>query len=79
MNVNVDEPVQKIIPLVEMGHPQPRTPMQNNNLAAHLVVTNYIQPIITKAMDMNFHWLMCREIQDNFRYYWISLKQNLSD
>ena len=55
MHLNAHEPVQKIIPIVEMGHPQPRTPMQNNNLAAYLAVTNNIQPIITKAMDMNFH------------------------
>jgi hypothetical protein len=38
--------------LTEMGHPQPRTPIQTNNSTAEGVVNSKIQPKRTKAMDM---------------------------
>ena len=63
--------------LSEMGDPQPRTPMQTNNLAAHAVVTKNVQPRRTKAMDMRFHWLRCRDAQGQFRYYWKPGTMNL--
>ena len=41
--------------LTEMGHPQPRTPIQIDNLMAKGFVNHKIQPKSTKAMDMRFH------------------------
>jgi hypothetical protein len=38
--------------LEEMGHPQPRTPIQTNNSTAHTLLTNRILPKALKAMDM---------------------------
>ena len=46
--------------LIEMGHPQPSTPMQTDNSTANGVINNKIQPKQTKAMDMRFHWLRDR-------------------
>ena len=43
--------------LEELGHPQPRTPMQTDNSTAHALLTNKILPKALKAMDMRFHWL----------------------
>jgi hypothetical protein len=43
-----------------MGHPQPQTPMQTNNLTAEGVINSNIQPKQTKAMDMRYHWLRNR-------------------
>jgi hypothetical protein len=43
--------------LKELGHPQPRTPIQTNNSTAHALLTNKILPKVLKAMDMRFHWL----------------------
>jgi hypothetical protein len=43
--------------LTEMGHPQPRTPIQTDNSTADGVINRKIQPKRTKAMDMRFHWL----------------------
>ena len=43
--------------LVELGHPQPRTPMQTDNSTEHGFLTNRITPKATKSMDMRFHWL----------------------
>ena len=43
--------------LEEMGHPQPKTPIQTNNTTAEGIINKKIQPKRTKAMDMRFHWL----------------------
>ena len=65
--------------LTEMGHPQPQTPIQTDNLTAEGVINNKIQPKRTKAMDMRFHWLRDREAQGQFRIYWRPGKTNLAD
>ena len=30
-------------------------------------------------MDMRFHWLRCRDAQDQFQYYWRPSSQNWAD
>ena len=62
-----------------MGHPQPMTKIQTNNLAAHSVVMKIIKTKITKAMDIHFHWMRCRYSQGHFRYYWKRVKHSLAD
>ena len=44
MYMNAREALSARKTLKEMGHPQPRTPMQTDNSAAHSVATNNIQP-----------------------------------
>ena len=44
MFMNAREAVPARKALKEMGHPQPNTPMQTDNSAAHSVATNNIQP-----------------------------------
>eukprot|EP00804_Cyclotella_cryptica_P020437 CCRYP_014425-RA/>CCRYP_014425-RA protein AED:0.04 eAED:0.02 QI:0/0/0/1/1/1/2/0/1218 len=74
---------REVIPLrhllLEMGHPQPPTPIQTDNSTALGVVNNTIQPKRTKAMDMRFHWLRCRTNQKHFRPYWHAGATNLAD
>jgi hypothetical protein len=65
--------------LIEMGHPQPRTPIQTDNTTAEGVINNKIQPKRTKAMDMRFHWLRDREAQGQFKIYWRPGGTNLAD
>jgi hypothetical protein len=65
--------------LHEMGHPQPRTPIQTDNSTAEGVINNKIQPKRTKAMDMRFYWLRCQEAQNQFRFFWRPGGQNLAD
>jgi hypothetical protein len=65
--------------LTEMGHQQPRTPIQTDNSTAEGVINNKIQPKRTKSMDMRFNWLKCREAQEQFRFYWRPGGQNLAD
>ncbi len=49
--------------LEELGHTQPRTPIQTDNSTAHALLPNKILPKVLKAMDMRFHWLRCRAAQ----------------
>jgi hypothetical protein len=64
--INADEAIPMRHLLEEMGHKQPPTPIQTNNSTAHGVITNNIQPRRTKAMDMRFYWLCCRDSQGQF-------------
>jgi hypothetical protein len=65
--------------LAELGHPQPCTPIQNDNATAHVLPINNILPKALKAMDMRFHWLRCHNAQGQFCYYWRPGTQNLAD
>jgi hypothetical protein len=65
--------------LTEMGHPQPRTPIQTDNSTASGIVNHTILPKATKAMDMRFHWLRCRAAQDMFRFFWQPGPNNRGD
>jgi hypothetical protein len=55
--LNAKEAVYLCQILTEMGHQQPRTPIQTDNNMAEEVINNKIQSRCTKAMDMHFHWL----------------------
>jgi hypothetical protein len=68
--INAHEAIPMRQQLKEMGHNQPKTPIQTDNSTALGVVNNNIQPRRTKAMDMPFHWLRCRDSRGQFRYYW---------
>ncbi len=73
----------KVVPmhqlLTEMGHKQPKTPIQTDNTTAFRVINNNIQPQRTKAMDMHFYWLCCRNSQWRFRYFWAPGSNNLAN
>jgi hypothetical protein len=57
--------------LEEMGHPQPPTPVQTDNSTADGIINLRVMPKRTKAMDMRFHWLRDRAInQEQFRFFW---------
>ncbi len=75
--INACEAVPMHQLLTEMGHKQPKTPIQTDNTTAFGVVNNNIQPRYTKAMDMRFHWLCCCNSQGRFRYYWAPGSNNL--
>lgn len=65
--------------LHEMGHPQPPTPIQTDNTTAEGVLNSRVQTKRMKSMDMRLHWLLCREAQSQFRFYWRPGKSNLAD
>jgi hypothetical protein len=61
--INACKAVPMRLLLAKMGHIQPPMPTQTNNSMALGVVNSNILPWQTKAMDMQFHWLHCREAQ----------------
>jgi hypothetical protein len=65
--------------LIDMGWPQPKSPIQTDNSTASGVVNNTIVPRRSKMMDMRFWWLRCRTLQDQFRYYWDAGSKNWAD
>jgi hypothetical protein len=77
--INVKTAISMRQTLVELGHPQPRTPIQTDNAAAHALLTKQILPRALKTMDMRFHWLRCREAQGQCCYYWRPGTQNSTD
>ena len=77
--INAKEAVYLRQLLLELGHPQPPTPIQTDNTTAEGVINNTIQPKRTKAMDMRFHWLRDRETISQFRIFWRPGGANLAD
>ncbi len=65
--------------IIEMGHLQPQTPIQTDNMMVEGVTNSTIQPKLTKAMDAQFRWLRDHESQDQFKIYWWPEKPNLAD
>jgi hypothetical protein len=60
--INARKGVEERIILEEMGHPQPATPVQTDNSTAEGIINSRVQPKRTKAMDMRFHWLRDRGV-----------------
>ena len=77
--INAKEAVYLRRILQEMGHQQPRTPIQTDNSTAEGVINARIRPKRTKSMDMRFEWLLDREQQGQFKIYWRPGKTNLAD
>ena len=79
MFINCREEIPARHTLIEMGHPQPRTPVQTDNTTALGVFNNTIDPRRTKAMDMRFHWLHDHIQQHQFWHYWMPGPHNKGD
>jgi hypothetical protein len=50
--------------LIEMGWPQPKSPIQTDNSTAAGVTNKTIVPCRAKMMDMRLRWLRCRGSQN---------------
>jgi hypothetical protein len=57
--INAKTAVSMCHTLKDLGHPQPPTPMQTDNIITHDLHTNKIMPKALMAMDLCFHWLRC--------------------
>ena len=66
--IMASEAVYIRIVLEEMGNKQPPNPLQTDNVMEGAVCNNKIQPKLTKAMEMLFHWLRDIECQNNLEY-----------
>ena len=64
---------------IEMGWPQPPSPVQCDNSTATGVTNKTMVKKMLKSMDMRIWWIRCRYSQEHFRYYWEPGNQNLAD
>jgi hypothetical protein len=72
--------VEMLNMLEELGHRQPPTPIQTDNSTAESIINSHVQPKRTKAMDMHFHWLRDRSINQNqFQFFWRPGHTNLAN
>ena len=53
INCKLAVPARKT--LKELGHPQPKTPIQTDNSTANRLLNNKIIPKAMKSIDMKFH------------------------
>ena len=65
--------------LEEMGHPQPPTPIQTDNLCAAGILNNTVKQKRSKAIDMRFYWVQDRIKQNQFIVHWRKGSENLAD
>jgi hypothetical protein len=77
--LNGQDAVPIITTLTELGHPQPPTPMQVDNTMAKGFANGTMKQKKSKAMDMRWHWLKCRERQGQFLVYYQPGKENVAD
>jgi hypothetical protein len=56
--------------LIDMGWPQPCTPLQKDTSTAAGITNLTIILQKTKSMDLRLWWLCCQESQQQFHYYW---------
>ena len=62
-----------------MGFPQPKTKIKTDNSTAEGIVNDKIKQNRSKAIDMRFYWLKCRQSQEQFDIYWEKGATNLAD
>ena len=62
--------------LIEMGSPQPPTPIQTDISTSASVVNNTIVLRDIKSMDLIFHFLRYYMVQGQFRFYWAPVHLN---
>jgi hypothetical protein len=55
--------------LEKLGHPQPPTPLETDNIIATGYSNGTIKQKRTKAMDMHFYWIKDRVKQGQFNVY----------
>ena len=77
MNAKLAVPIRQA--LIEMGHPQPATKIKTDNSTADDFVNDTIKQNRSKAIDMRFYWLKCRQQQQQFDIYWDNGKNNFAD
>ena len=65
--------------LIEMHHPQPPTPIQVDSSTAVGIANKSIKQKRSKDMDMRFHWIQDRIIQEHCNVFWKPGPTNLGD
>jgi hypothetical protein len=66
-------------PLIEIGHPQPPTPLQPDNQCADGIINDIVKQKRSKAIDMRYYWLRDWVSQKQFRVHWEPGVDNQAD
>jgi hypothetical protein len=67
------------ITLVDMGHPQPKTPVHRDNATAVGIANNTIKRQHSRSMEMRFFWVGDKVAQGMCKLNWYPGQENLAD
>ena len=74
---------QCVIPLrqalLELGHPQPPTPIQTDNSVAESFAAATIKQRRSKTIDMRYYWIQDRQDLKQIEVYWKPKQMNMAD
>ena len=76
---NGKEAISSRTTLEELGHPQPPTPMQTENSTASRIFNKTVKHKRSKAIDMQFYWVLDRQAQEQFNVFWKQVTANLAN
>jgi hypothetical protein len=76
---NAQDACQLWLALDFLGHSQPATPIQTDNLCAEGIVNDTVKQKRSKAIDMRFYWIRDRVRQNQFKIFWKKGTDNLGD
>jgi hypothetical protein len=65
--------------LIKLGHPQLPTPIDINNTTTVGIINNTVKRQQSRAMEMQYFWLLDGESQRRFKFYWQPGQENLGD
>ena len=65
--------------LLDLGYPQPTTPMFTDNTTAAGIANDAIKQLRTRALDMRLHWVRDQVEQQHFSVHWLPAADNLAD
>ena len=67
------------LPLLELGHPQPPTPVHVDNTTAVGIVNNTIKRQQSRAMEMRYFWLLDQKNNRYFKVWYKPGAENMGD
>ena len=65
--------------LLELGHPQPPTPIHIDNITVVGIVNNTIKRQSSQAMEMRYFWLLDGDVQKMFSFRYHPGQENMGD
>ena len=77
--LNVKEAKILRLTLLELGHPQPPTPIHIDNSTAVGIVNNTIKRQRSRSMEMRYFWLLDQEAQRMFDFQYHPGLENMAD
>jgi hypothetical protein len=77
--LNAQEAKVLSLTLLELGHPQPSTPIPIDNTTTLGIINNTIKHQHSSAMEMRYFWLLNGKTQHYFKFYYQPGQENLGN